>query len=801
MADINFNFEFDDLDKFDKILDGILKKLQKIKTGDLVGQDEVLAAKKLTTEMLKVENSRKRQVIASQSLAAKEDKLNQKLKETKGIIGGLKADVRRLNSELDSATDTKDIKRLNSELRNTRKRLTDAKNTTAGWSKALGSFQFKFNALGNIASNVLQSMTRGAREFIKEAVRMTLETEGVRNAFNKINDRTLLDKLKQATRGTVNNLELMKTAVLAKNFKIPLEQLATFLEFAGDRALDTGEDFGFLVDSIVKGLGRKSVLILDNLGLSVIEINKEVKKTGDFMVAAANIIEREMLDSGTVLDTNLVTVKRLNAEFENLKLAFGEFVLQPDKHGVMQVLLEDISAIAEFLRSKTNVELKEAQRRVVAFLEPLKDEEPEKQIAAIDVKIKQVNKSLESEKARYKELDLQIKTTSKRKSRDKLDARDASLEGINALILEIGLYERERETIEESIEATEDKRATIEKLNKELKTLRENRDKASEAEVAQLNREIQLIEQKIQKLQSIGKAPKILEVKEIKDDLDDIEEALEDFADHADDIDKETEKSTDERRKRRLKRLKIDWDREFKLFNDNETKKQEALRDTFAAVLRFTGAASSLQTARTNKAIREAEEEAATKKVLAKGNLETTKRIESELEDEIIQIKKEGAKKQQAIDISTAIIAQSLAVAEIWKKWAANPGFAGVLTALAVGTVGLQIATIKAQQFAKGGLIDGKPHSQGGTIIEAERGEYVINRQSTSKYKDLIEGINENDQLKILSALDKDRMMPTVKADPYTKKLYDYFMTKEEYGETPSYFIINKGTLTTKLRK
>ena len=36
----------------------------------------------------------------------------------------------------------------------------------------------------------------------------------------------------------------------------------------------------FLVNSIVTGIGRKSVLILDNLGLSAVDVNEKFKESG-----------------------------------------------------------------------------------------------------------------------------------------------------------------------------------------------------------------------------------------------------------------------------------------------------------------------------------------------------------------------------------------------------------------------------------------------------------------------------------------------------------------------------------------
>tara|TARA_Y100000004_G_scaffold61785_2_gene69143 strand:+ start:619 stop:3351 length:2733 start_codon:yes stop_codon:yes gene_type:complete len=65
----------------------------------------------------------------------------------------------------------------------------------------------------------------------------------------------------------------------------------------------------------------------------------------------------------------------------------------------------------------------------------------------------------------------------------------------------------------------------------------------------------------------------------------------------------------------------------------------------------------------------------------------------------------------------------------------ANPGgVRGIVLSSIVGAMGaMQLATINAQQppkMAQGGLIGGRRHSEGGTLIEAEQGEFVMNRNA-----------------------------------------------------------------------
>ena len=178
--------------------------------------------------------------------------------------------------------------------------------------------------------------------FTREAVTLSLKMEGVRRAFKSLNDPRLLDNLRAATKGTIDDLTLMQAAVRADKFRIPIQQLATFFKFASIRARETGQSVDFLVNSIVDGIGRKSTLVLDNLGLSAAEIQEEMKKTGDLATAVGNIIERDM---GGGTDTAADAVDRFNVAVTNLKLALGDIVIKGAP--VLEFLTEFINRTAE----------------------------------------------------------------------------------------------------------------------------------------------------------------------------------------------------------------------------------------------------------------------------------------------------------------------------------------------------------------------------------------------------------------------------------------------------------------------
>ena len=171
---------------------------------------------------------------------------------------------------------------------------------------------------------VLGTVASGFSEAVSKGMEMSREAEGVKAAFDRLNQPGLLDNLREATHGTVNDLELMKQAVKFDNFNLSLEQMGTFLAFAQQQAKDTGQDVNFLVDSIVTGLGRKSLPILDNLGLSAEEIRNRMKETGDMTTAVAEIIQERMEAAGGYVETAADRAAQGQARLDNAMKELGD---------------------------------------------------------------------------------------------------------------------------------------------------------------------------------------------------------------------------------------------------------------------------------------------------------------------------------------------------------------------------------------------------------------------------------------------------------------------------------------------
>lgn len=188
--------------------------------------------------------------------------------------------------------------------------------------------------LGNLLTKGAELFGEKAREFkdsiaelINGGLEMAEQADGVTKAFNGLNQEGLLDNLRKATKGTVNDVQLMTAAVQANDFRIPLEDLGKYLEFAQLKAQQTGQSVDYMTNSIVTGLGRKSPLILDNLGISAAEISEKTKQTGDFMKAVAEIVDTQLAEAGETYISAADRAAQKTVELQNAQKALGDEIL------------------------------------------------------------------------------------------------------------------------------------------------------------------------------------------------------------------------------------------------------------------------------------------------------------------------------------------------------------------------------------------------------------------------------------------------------------------------------------------
>lgn len=261
------------------------------------------------------------------------DEMRKKLDVNAMSMVQLKKQAKDLRTQMDNmsqALNPREYADLERQLQRVNERMSDLRGNARGIAELAKSEGTIAVMMGNLftkmaewAGNTLARM----KDIALEGVEMAASADGVTRAFQAMDDGTMLNKLRKATKDTVTDLDLMKAAVQAKDFRIPLEDLGKYLQFAQLKAQQTGQSVEFMTQSIVTGLGRKSVMILDNLGLSAAEINEEMSKTGDFMSAVASIVDKQLVAAGDNYVSAADRAMQKSVEFKNAQRELGETLL------------------------------------------------------------------------------------------------------------------------------------------------------------------------------------------------------------------------------------------------------------------------------------------------------------------------------------------------------------------------------------------------------------------------------------------------------------------------------------------
>lgn len=252
-------------------------------------------------------------------------------------ISQLKKQQKSLQKEFENTSKTLNPELygiLEQKLQEVSSRMAELKQNAKSFGELAASDQANGMLYGNMmtkAAELFGSYAQGFKDSVKELIDGGLEmaetADGVTKAFKDMDQPDLLENLRKATKGTVNDVQLMTAAVKANDFRIPLEDLGKYLEFAQLKAQQTGQSVDYMTDSIVTGLGRKSPLILDNLGISAAEISEKTKETGDFMKAVADIVDTQLAAAGETYISAADRAAQKTVELQNAQKALGDEIL------------------------------------------------------------------------------------------------------------------------------------------------------------------------------------------------------------------------------------------------------------------------------------------------------------------------------------------------------------------------------------------------------------------------------------------------------------------------------------------
>jgi len=660
---------------------------------------------------------------ASDKKAANQFKKTQKdfetaAKKREKLIKEEEQDLKELQARRKSAYSVKGIESYNQRISETQKRIKILRGET---QKMQGSFTKLNKTLGTLGLAISGAFAvQQIISFSKEAVKLAAQAEGIEKAFSKLrNSERLLQDLKKATRGTVSELELMQRAVKANNFKIPLEQLATLFEFATKRSIETGESVDDLVDRMVRGIGTKSSRVLDDLGISLIDIQKELLVTADYAEAIGNIASRELAKMGEVEDTTAVALARLNALAQNFIKEGGDQLIKWGTGfayilGLIDDGFNEVSASQERARDnareyvawiKENVEEGERLNFVVSEMV-----EAQNKLNEANERLVQINNELNSEEISEGRRNL-LKTEQKNLEMTASKYR-ALAEGLKAFYDQLNISDSVRARTLQQIEAelkinqealkeldiaSEDYIETLRTINRleeererALNLLVDAQNRAARAQRAALNAGVD----------GVGARP-YAEI--TQDDLGELSKQV----DTANDI---------------IKQGYEEIARIQEQFAEQEKERREATQEVIIdSVLNLNDIINGLNQQQTDRYIQNLRDQ------LDAGDITR----------EEFERKRKEALEKQAEDDKQAAVFQSIVntLVAVTKALAISPASSD-----SSGAIGaLQTALISAQpipQFAKGGMVDGKSHKQGGEIIEAEGGEFILNKKATKAFNE-----------------------------------------------------------------
>lgn len=137
-----------------------------------------------------------------------------------------------------------------------------------------------FQGLGTVALGAIGVATGAVVGLGAALAKITIDAapvEGISQAFDGlatsagVGTDEMLAALKRGSAGMVSNRDLMLSfnkaaALVSVDFA---QQLPDAMQYLGKVSASTGQDMGFMLDSLVKGVGRLSPMILDNLGIQV----------------------------------------------------------------------------------------------------------------------------------------------------------------------------------------------------------------------------------------------------------------------------------------------------------------------------------------------------------------------------------------------------------------------------------------------------------------------------------------------------------------------------------------------------
>ncbi|HEX4888582.1 MAG TPA: hypothetical protein VFV37_11095 [Luteibaculaceae bacterium] len=351
ISDINAAYK--NLIKIERDRTVVTKALQDAERNGIKIQQEQERLRKIQIDNeIKLTKERERQARATEKSAAANRRdadafvqLSKRVNEAQSRFKSLSAefgvnDVRARAARIE-------FERLDRELRKINDAAKDGRRDVGRYEKALGGLRSVLTSIG-VAVGI-----REVINFSQELIALANEAKGVEFAFKRLGaeGQEALDAVRQSSRGLISDLDIKRSLNQFDNFNINLKEADVLFEFLSIRAAQTGQSFELLRDSLVEGLSKQSKLRIDNLGISVLQLNEELERTPDFVQAVANIARKEISEAGSILDSAANSQQKFNVRLQNAKVVLSRELLPVFEafFSGLNFLLENLQSIGKAL--------------------------------------------------------------------------------------------------------------------------------------------------------------------------------------------------------------------------------------------------------------------------------------------------------------------------------------------------------------------------------------------------------------------------------------------------------------------
>lgn len=208
---------------------------------------------------------------------------------------------------------------------------------------SLGAFDIALGVTaGALATRGITALVGAAREGLVLSARMDTVSAGFGAFTANVDDSVIsLKSLRNATKGTVADVDLLTTANNALALGLPVERLNELFEAARTVGNVMGRTTLQAVQDLSTGIGRQSRLILDNLGIVISaesayrdyattlgktasQLTDVERRTAFTNAAMTALNEKAELLSGSVSETQ-TNLERWNSTIKNTTVFLGSF--------------------------------------------------------------------------------------------------------------------------------------------------------------------------------------------------------------------------------------------------------------------------------------------------------------------------------------------------------------------------------------------------------------------------------------------------------------------------------------------